>query len=71
MTLAKILIFLGLGVLILGLILHFMPNLFDWFGKLPGDIKIQDKNSFIFIPITSMILVSIILSVLFNLLFRK
>lgn len=71
MPVPKILIIIGLGLLVLGLILNFSPNVFSWFGRLPGDIRIEEKNSFIFFPITSMIIVSAVLSWLFNLFFRR
>jgi hypothetical protein len=67
----KILIILGLALCVLGLILSHAPGLFGWFGKLPGDIRIQDENRYIFIPITSMIVVSIVLTLLINLFFRR
>ena len=71
MTLPKILMLIGLGLFAFGLILNFTPNLFSWFGKLPGDIRIEEENRFIFFPITSMIVVSVVLSLLVNLFFRK
>ncbi len=71
MTLPKILMFFGLGLFLLGLVLNISPNLFAWFGKLPGDIRIEKENSFIFLPLTSMIVISVVLSLLFNLFFRK
>ncbi|WP_445371172.1 DUF2905 domain-containing protein [Methylomonas sp. HW2-6] len=67
----KALISIGALLLALGLIINYAPWLVSWFGKLPGDIRIQNKNSFVFIPITSMIVVSVLLSVLANLFFRK
>ena len=71
MKMPKILILLGLGLLSLGLILSFFPNSLYWFGRLPGDIRIEEDNHFIFFPITSLIIISIILSLLFNLFLRK
>jgi hypothetical protein len=67
----KILILLGLGLLSLGLILNYIPNSLHWFGRLPGDIRIEEANRSIFIPITSMIIISIVISFLFNLFLRK
>ncbi len=67
----KALIGLGAALLIIGLILNYAPWLINWFGKLPGDIRIQNKNSFVFIPITSMIVVSVVISLLTHLFFRK
>ena len=57
----------GVILIAIGAILHFAPWLINWFGKLPGDIRIESGKSKIFIPITSMVLLSIILTVLINL----
>lgn len=61
----KILMILGIILFGLGLVLTFSSKLPFRFLQLPGDISIQTKNVQIFAPITSMILVSIILSALF------
>ena len=63
----KTLVFIGLLFLITGLALHFAPGLLKWFGNLSCDTHIEQGNSRIFIPITSMILVSIILTLITNL----
>lgn len=68
---SKALIGIGAALLALGLLLNYAPWLINWFGKLPGDIRIQNKNSFVFIPITSMIVVSVLITLLANLFFRK
>lgn len=39
-------------------------------GRLPGDIRIEDQNGSFYFPITSSILVSVVLSVLLNIIFR-
>ena len=67
---ARWFIITGLVLVAIGLILHFAPWLLNWFGRLPGDINIKTENSRVFIPITSMIIVSIVLSVLLSL-FRR
>ena len=61
------LIVIGIIFICGGVVLHFLPNIFNWFGKLPGDIRIESKNSSIFIPITSMVIISIALTILVNL----
>jgi hypothetical protein len=71
MTTGKLLISAGIGLVILGLIISYAPWLINWFGKLPGDIRIQDSHKSIFIPITSMIVISIVLSIIVNLFFRR
>lgn len=67
---AKWLIMVGVLLLVIGVLWHFVPGLFSWFGKLPGDIDHQTENGRVFIPITSMILISLVLTVLLNLLNR-
>lgn len=67
----KILIALGGLLLLGGLVLTYLPGLIGWFGRLPGDIRIESENGAVFIPITSMLLISLALSLLVNLFFRK
>jgi hypothetical protein len=46
----------------------------SWLGNLPGDIQVESGNTRIFIPITSMLLVSVALNVilwLFLAIFRR
>ncbi len=67
---AKWFIILGVILLLIGVALQFAPWLFSWFGKLPGDIRIRTDSTSVSIPITSMILVSLVLTLLLNLLNR-
>jgi hypothetical protein len=61
-------ILIGIILIVLGLI---WPMLSKWpIGRLPGDIVIQKPNLKIIIPITTMILFSILLNILFRF-FRK
>lgn len=64
---ARFLIILGIGLIALGLIWYFIPWLVNWFGKLPGDIRIETEQTHFYMPITSMIIVSLILSIIFSL----
>ena len=68
---AKILIIAGSVLLVAGLLMTWAPGLLGWFGKLPGDIRLERPSGSVFIPITSSILVSVVLSLIFNLLFRR
>ncbi len=63
--LAKILIFIGIIFILFGIMTWIFGGLFSWFGKLPGDIRIEKENFAFYAPITSMILVSIILNIIF------
>ena len=67
---ARWIITAGIILIVIGVILHFAPWLINWFGKLPGDIRIETERSKVFIPITSMVILSIILTILINLLKR-
>jgi uncharacterized protein HemY len=58
---------IGAGAVIVGALIRFAPGLFSWFGTLPGDIDIEGENSRVFIPITSMIVISIVVTVVVNL----
>ena len=56
----------GVIFLLLGAIVNFAPWLINWFGKLPGDIRIESGRTRIFIPITSMVLLSLLLTLIIN-----
>jgi hypothetical protein len=65
----KLLIVLGLALVVVGVLFQFSGRL-PWLGRLPGDISIQRENFSIYFPITTSILVSVVLSLLFWL-FRR
>ncbi|HLF44493.1 MAG TPA: DUF2905 domain-containing protein [Acidimicrobiia bacterium] len=67
MRVSNLLIVLGAAILLVGVVLRFFPSLFSWFGHLPGDIRYQGENTRVFIPITSMLIVSVVGTVIFNL----
>lgn len=53
---------IGIGVIIVVVGLLILTGGLSWFGKLPGDIRIEGQRFQVFVPITSMIVVSIALS---------
>jgi len=59
----KLIIYIGITLIIVGLVWHFFGDKLSWIGNLPGDIKIDNGNTKIFFPITTMILLSIVASV--------
>ncbi|MFZ2406195.1 MAG: DUF2905 domain-containing protein [Methylobacter sp.] len=71
MALGKLLATVGVVLVVIGLVVSYAPWLVGWFGKLPGDIRIEGEQRFIFIPITSMFVVSIVLTLIINLFFHK
>lgn len=64
---AKWFMIAGVLLLLVGAALQFAPWLVNWFGRLPGDLRFESGNSRVFIPITSMIVVSIVLTIIVNL----
>ena len=56
----------GAGVVLVGLLIY--SGALSWFGRLPGDVRYESDNLRIYIPIVSMLLVSLVLSLLFYLL---
>jgi membrane protein implicated in regulation of membrane protease activity len=58
----------GVGVALLGLAIS--NGFFAWFGRLPGDVRIETDNTRVFLPITSMLIVSVAASLLLGLLRR-
>lgn len=51
----------GVVLVVVGLLAW--AGLLSWFGRLPGDIRISRDHMHVYVPITSMILVSVALSV--------
>lgn len=62
----KYLILTGFFIVILGLLIVFWNNI-PFLGKLPGDIFIQKGNFRFFFPVATSLLISIILTIIFNL----
>lgn len=54
------LVVVGLAVVAVGLLAW--TGALSWFGRLPGDIRVERPNARVYVPITSMILVSVVLS---------
>jgi hypothetical protein len=68
-ALGKMLIVVGIICIVMGLVFLFGDKI-PFLGKLPGDISIQKERFSFYFPITTSIIISIILSILFAI-FRK
>lgn len=55
----------GASLALIGLAVYYGG--FSWFGRLPGDIRYEGERTRVLIPITSMILTSVVLTLLANL----
>lgn len=58
----------GIIAVVVGLLVW--VGAFNWFGRLPGDIRGGGDNVRIYIPLTSMILVSVVVTIVINLVRR-
>jgi hypothetical protein len=63
-----LLVTLGLGIALIGILVW--SGWLGWFGRLPGDIRIERETVRIYIPIVSMLLVSVMLSLILYLINR-
>jgi uncharacterized protein HemY len=61
---------IGAGIVLLLIGILAKAGLLGWVGQLPGDIRIERSSTRIYFPITSMIIISVVLTVLINL-FRR
>jgi Protein of unknown function (DUF2905) len=62
------------GILIAALGVLVWAGGFSWFGRLPGDIRIERGNVRIYIPLISMLLISVVATILLSVvryLFRR
>ncbi|HYP00807.1 MAG TPA: DUF2905 domain-containing protein [Pyrinomonadaceae bacterium] len=53
-------IFIGVAIIVVGLLVY--AGALSWFGRLPGDLSFGGERTRVFIPITSMLIVSLVLS---------
>ena len=67
-SLGNLLILVGVIAVLAGLATRL--GLLSWFGNLPGDFRRAGERSVVFIPFTSMVVISVILTIVLNLLGR-
>jgi hypothetical protein len=67
---ARILIILGLILVVTGGLVYLLARVGLPVGHLPGDIRIQTENFTCFFPLTTMIIVSVVLTIILNLIVR-
>jgi len=61
-ALGQLIVMLGLILIVVGLVT--MRGWLGWFGHLPGDVRVERENMRVYVPIVSMLLISILFSVL-------
>jgi hypothetical protein len=60
--LGKMLVFIGIVVVIIGLVTWLTGDKLGWFGNLPGDFRVERKNFTFYFPLASMVLISLAIS---------
>lgn len=68
-NIGKILIFSGVILIVIGIV-FLLSDKFPYIGRLPGDIYIKRENFTFYFPVTTLIIVSLVLSLLMRI-FRK
>ena len=63
-------VLVGLGITLVAVGLLVWSGALSWFGRLPGDVRIERDSVHIYVPLVSMLLVSVALSLLLYLLRR-
>ncbi len=66
----RIILIMGLVLAAVGALMMFGPKI-PFLGRLPGDIHLRGKNWSFHFPIVTSIVISIILTILFNLFSRR
>lgn len=60
----------GIFLTLAGTIVYFFHDKLHWIGRLPGDIRIERDNFRFYLPITTMILLSVAINIVIRLLKR-
>jgi len=68
--LGKMILYIGIVLVIVGGFFILVSKV-PWFGRLPGDISFRRGGLTIYLPITTMVLVSIVLTLIMNLVWRR
>ena len=68
--LGRLLIIIGLVIAFVGALILVAARFFPWLGNLPGDIRYESDDIKIYFPLVTMLLVSLLGTVLLNILLR-
>jgi hypothetical protein len=69
-ALGRLLLFAGVILAVAGATLLLFPRL-RWLGRLPGDLRLSRDGISIFVPLASCLLLSLLLTLLLNLVHRR
>ena len=66
----RILLIIGLTIAFIGGLILLAGRFFPWLGNLPGDFNFEGKNFKFYFPLATMLLISILATILLNILIR-
>lgn len=66
----KWIIIAGVLIVLVGVVIYFFHDKLHWFGRLLGDIRIEKENFRFYFPLTTMILLSVLLNMLIRIIKR-
>jgi len=64
---SKWLIIIGMTTVALGLILNIFSDKLGWLGRLPGDIRLGSKNVRFYFPISTLIIINLVIYLIMRL----
>jgi len=66
----KYIMLIGAMIFLAGIIIYFFYDKLHWIGRLPGDIRIEKENFRFYFPITTMIIISILFTLIIQIIRR-
>jgi len=66
-TLGKMLVVIGLALAAIGAVIWFLPRI-PYVGRLPGDILVRKKNFTFYFPLSTLLILNLVLFLIFKLL---
>jgi len=69
-SLGRMIIYIGVLLVLVGGFFILVAKV-PWFGRLPGDFVYRREGLTVYLPIATMILVSLVLTLLLNIVWRK
>jgi len=59
----RYIIIIGAVIIVIGVLIYLFYDKLNWLGRLPGDISIEKENFKFYFPITTMLLLSVLISI--------
>jgi H+/Cl- antiporter ClcA len=66
----RLLVTVGLALVVVGLLAWALQGRLNWFGRLPGDIRVERENFRFYAPLATMLVLSVLLTLIVHLVRR-